>query len=131
MEVTNEDYLKNRIKVEKEYTLWDTEMEDNITPDMLISRIERVKNSILSNCLCTDESSMYLSIYGYCGGGKIIMYNEQWETIDEYERRLTKEESLRKSYLSTLKGKMRENFEDACRILEELKSERERDGKGC
>ena len=128
MEVTEKDYIENRVMVEYDHTLWDTYRDGNIALDTLLNRIYLAKKEILSEYQEVDEGAMYLDIYTYDGGAELDLYYERFETKDEYERRLVSEESSRQAYLGTLKHKMRENFDDACRILEELKEELQNKG---
>jgi len=53
--ITQEEYLKKRVKLAKEKTVWDVHHED-IDPDALISRINEVKEEILNGDGVDEES---------------------------------------------------------------------------
>ena len=119
--ITQEEYLKNRIKIEKDIEIWDTYIHERIKPDELISKLNRLKEEILNNGLEADDCSMYLDISHFDGGETIDLHWDQYETIDEYQKRLQNEEIARMNKFNSLKLNIENNFKDACNIIEMIK----------
>lgn len=127
MEVTQEEYLKNRIKIEKDVEIWDTYLHEHALPDVLISKLNKLKEEILNNGLEADPVSMYLDISHFDGGETIDLHWYQYETIEEYEKRLHNQEVEKKNRFNRLKLNIEDNFEDACRIIEMIKLKKNKD----
>ena len=121
MEITQEEYLKNRIKIEKDAEIWDTYLHERILPEVLISKLNKLKEEILNNGLEPDPISMYLDISHFDGGETIDLHWYQYETIEEYKKRLHNEEIAKKNKFAHLQSTIEDNFEDACRIIEAIK----------
>lgn len=119
--ITQEEYLKNRIKIEKDIEIWDTYIHERIKPDELITKLNRLKEEILNNGLEADDCSMYLDISTFDGGETIDLHWNQYETIDEYQKRLQNEEIARRNKFNSLKLDIENNFKDACNIIEMIK----------
>jgi hypothetical protein len=118
--ITQEEYLKNRIKLSKEKTVWNTYRE-NIDPDALISRINDVKEEIMSSG-GVDEDSLKMYI---CTSDpdypSIEMEYEQWESMEEYEQRLVDYEERRKTELINLQFAILCRFDEVCEFVDTVR----------
>ena len=122
--VTQEEYLKNRIILQKEKTVWNLHNE-NIDPDALISRINEVKEEILNSAGVDEESiQMYIdaSDEDY---SSIEMEYRQWESMEEYEQRLADYEERRKTELTKLKLAIMARFDEVCEFVDSVRKIKE------
>ncbi len=127
IEITDKDYQENRIKIYKEKTIWDTYTEENISPDDLIARINEAKNEILNNGLEADEGTIYLEIYHYDDGLELLNLNwKQFEIKSEYVKRILSEKSSYDCKIARLTEEIENNFEEACKIVEKMKKDKEK-----
>lgn len=134
--VTQEEYLKNKIKRSKEKTVWDSYIE-NIDPDALISRINEVREEII-NSGGVDEDSIKMYINASDPDyPSIEMEYEQWESMEEYEQRLADYEERRKIELRNLQFAIMGRFDEVCEFVDtvrenekKLKEKRENDKSG-
>jgi hypothetical protein len=118
--ITQEEYLKNRIKLSKEKTVWDSYVE-NIDPDALISRINKVKEEIMSSAVADKDSlKMYIST-GDPDYPSIEMEYKQWESMEEYEQRLVDYEERRKTDLKNLKLAIMGRFDEVCEFVDSVR----------
>ena len=129
MNVTDKEYQEKRIKITKEKTIWDTYTEENISPDDLIARINQAKDEILNNGLGVDEDSMFLDTYRYDIGAELNLNWMQFETIEEYKKRIIYKKQCEEIAYNALKDKVENNFEAVCRMIEEIKQERSNGNK--
>ena len=118
--ITQEEYLKNRIKLQKEKTVWNVHHE-NIDPDALISRINEVKEEIM-NSAGVDEESIEMCINASDEEyPSIEMEYEQWESMEEYEQRLVDYEERRKTELMYLKFSIMGRFDEVCEFVDTVR----------
>lgn len=118
--ITQEEYLKNRIKLKKEKTVWNVHHEC-IDPDALISRIKDVKEEIL-NSAGVDEESIEMCINASDEDyPSIEMEYEQWESMDEYEQRLVDYEERRKTELMNLQFAIMGRFDEVCEFVDTVR----------
>lgn len=118
--ITQEEYLKNRIKLSKDKTVWNVHHE-NIDPDALISRINEVKEEIM-NSAGVDEESIQMCINASDEDyPSIEMEYEQWESMEEYEQRLADYEDRRKTELLHLKFSIMGHFEEVCEFVDTVR----------
>ncbi len=118
--ITQEEYLKNRIKLSKEKTVWDSYIE-NIDPDVLISRINEVKEEIMSSAgVDKDSLKMYIST-GDPDYPSIEMEYKQWESMEEYEQRLVDYEERRKTELMHLQFAIMGRFDEVCEFVDTVR----------
>jgi len=118
--ITQEEYLKNRIKLSKEKTVWDSYVE-NIDPDALISRINEVKEEIMSSA-GVDKGSlkMYISTVDI-DYPSIEMEYKQLESMEEYEQRLVDYEERRKIELMNLQLAIMGRFDEVCEFVDTVR----------
>ncbi|MEE3385212.1 MAG: hypothetical protein VZR36_09040 [Prevotella sp.] len=118
--ITQEEYLKNRIKLQKEKTVWNVHHE-NIDPDALISRINEVKEEIM-NSAGVDEESIEMCINASDEEyPSIEMEYEQWESMEEYEQRLVDDEERRKARLMHLQLAIMGHFDEVCEFVDTVR----------
>lgn len=118
--ITQEEYLKNRIKLSKEKTVWNVHHEC-IDPDALISRINEVKEEIM-NSAGVDKESIEMCINASDEDyPSIEMEYEQWESMDEYEQRLVDYEERRKTELKNLKLAIMGRFDEVCEFVDSVR----------
>lgn len=133
--VTQEEYLKNRIKLSKEKTVWNVHHEC-IDPDALISRINEVKEEIM-NSAGVDKESIKMCINASDEDyPSIEMEYKQWESMEEYEQRLVDYEERRKTELMHLQFSIMGYFDEVCEFVDtvrenqrKLKEKREDESK--
>ena len=118
--ITQEEYFKKRIKLLKEKTVWDVNHED-IDPDALISRINEVKEEIMSSAGVDGESiKMYINASDEdCPS--IEMTYKQWESMDEYKQRLADYEERRKTELMNLQFAIMGRFDEVCEFVDTVR----------
>jgi len=118
--ITQEEYLKNRIKLQKEKTVWNVHHE-NIDPDALISRINEVKEEIMNSAGVDEESiQMYINASDE-EYPSIEMEYEQWESMEEYEQRLVDDEERRKARLMHLQLAIMGHFDEVCEFVDTVR----------
>ena len=123
--VTQEEYLKNRIKLSKEKTVWDVHHED-IDPDALISRINEVKEEIMNSAgVDADSIKMYINASDE-DYPSIEMEYKQWESMEEYEQRLVDYEERRKTELMNLKLAIMGRFDEVCEFVDSVRKIKEK-----
>lgn len=118
--ITQEEYLKKRIKLSKEKTVWDVQHED-IDPDALISRINEVKEEIMNSAgVDADSIKMYINASDE-DYPSIEMEYKQWESMEEYEQRLVDYEERRKTELMKLKLAIMGRFDEVCEFVDTVR----------
>lgn len=118
--VTQEEYLKKRVKLAKEKTVWDVHHED-IDPDALISRINEVKDEILNGAGVDEDSiKMYIDVSDP-DYPSIEMEYKQWESMEEYGQRLADYEERRKTDLTKLKSAIMGRFDEVCEFVDSVR----------
>lgn len=118
--MTQEEYLKNRIKLSKEKTVWDSYIE-NIDPDALISRINEVKEEIMNSGGVDEESIKMYICTSDPDYPSIEMEYKQWESMDEYEQRLVDYEDRRKIELRNLQFAIMGRFDEVCKFVDTVR----------
>ena len=118
--ITQEEYLKNRIKLSKEKTVWNVHHEC-IDPDALISRINEVKEEIMNSGGVDEESiQMYINASDE-DYPSIEMEYEQWESMEEYEQRLVDYKERRKTELMNLQFAIMGRFDEVCEFVDTVR----------
>lgn len=118
--ITQEEYLKNRIILQKEKTVWNVHHEC-IDPDALISRIKDVKEEIMSGAGVDEESiQMYINASDE-DYPSIEMEYEQWESMEEYEQRLVDYKERRKTELMNLQFAIMCRFDEVCEFVDTVR----------
>lgn len=109
--VTQEEYLKNRQKKSMVVTIWDAGYQDDISHDELIERIKKNKENLLRNGMGVEESSIVINICNTDEDYPQLDINwEQWETMDEYEKRKEREQIYHDNRIRHLQIEISSNF---------------------
>lgn len=125
--VTQEEYLKNRQKKSMVVTIWDAGYQDDISPDELIERIKKNKENLLRNGMGVEESSIVINICNTDEDYPQLDINwEQWETMDEYEKRKEREQIYHDNRIRHLQIEISSNFEEAAAYVDLLRKKKER-----
>lgn len=120
--VTQEEYLKNRQKKSMVVTIWDAGYQDDISPDELIERIKKNKENLLRNGMGVEESSIVINICNTDEDYPQLDINwEQWETMDEYEKRKEREQIYHDNRIRHLQIEISSNFEEAAAYVDLLR----------
>ena len=122
--VTQEEYLKNRIKLSKEETVWTSYDDEPISPENLVFEITKVTEKILDNG-GVDANSLKVYI-DQCDRDypSIDITYDRWETMEEYEERMGWEDTQHKRDLQKLKFAIARHFDEACEYVEEIRKKR-------
>lgn len=121
MNVTQEEYLKNRCKVEDEIQIIEVDEDDedsSIRIDELINRLEEIKSE-KNNIDFESEETRFIT----CDEGLYLAY-QRWETFSEYCKRKKTIEKVRMVHRVKLKQDIKLNFDTACKIIEEIRKEK-------
>ena len=119
---TQEEYLKNRQKKSMVETIWDAGYQDDISPDELIERIKKNKENLLRNGMGVEESSIVINICNTDEDYPQLDINwEQWETMDEYEKRKEREQIYHDNRIRRLQIEISSNFEEAAAYVDLLR----------
>ena len=125
--VTQEEYLKNRQKKSMVVTIWDAGYQEDISPDELIERIKKNKENLLRNGMGVEESSIVINICNADEDYPELDINwEQWETMDEYEKRKEREQIYYDNKIRRLQIEISSNFEEAAAYVDLLRKKKER-----
>lgn len=120
--VTQEEYLKNRKKVSMVETIWNAGYQDDISPDELIERIKKNKENVLRNGMGVEENSIVINICNADEDYPQLDINwEQWETMEEYERRKEREQIYHDSRIRRLQIEISSNFDEAAAYVDLLR----------
>lgn len=120
--VTQEEYLKNRQKKSMVVTIWDAGYQDDISPDELIERIKKNKENLLRNGMGVEESSIVINICNADEDYPQLDINwEQWETMEEYEKRKEREQIYHDNRIRRLQIEISSNFEEAAAYVDLLR----------
>jgi len=121
MNVTQEEYLENRCKVEDEIQIIEVDEDDedsSIRIDELINRLEEIKSE-KNNIDFESEETRFIT----CDEGLYLAY-QRWETFSEYCKRKKNREKVQMVHREKLKRDIKLNFNTACEIIEEIRKER-------
>lgn len=121
MNVTQEEYLENRCKIEDEIQIIEVDEDDedsSIRIDELINRLEEIKSE-KNNIDFESEETRFIT----CDEGLYLAY-QRWETFSEYCKRKKNREKLQMVHREKLKRDIKLNFNTACEIIEEIRKER-------
>lgn len=120
--VTQEEYLKNRQKKSMVVTIWDAGYQEDISPDELIERIKKNKENLLRNGMGVEESSIVINICNADEDYPQLDINwEQWETMEEYEKRKEREQIYHDNKIRRLQIEISSNFEEAAAYVDLLR----------
>ena len=125
--ITQEEYLKNRIKLSKEETVWTSYDDEPISPENLVFEITKATEKILDNG-GVDANSLKVYI-DQCDRDypSIDITYDKWETMEEYEERMGWEETQHKRDLQKLKFAIARHFDEACEYVNEIREKRKED----
>lgn len=125
--VTQEEYLKNRIKLSKEETVWTSYDDEPISPENLVFEITKATEKILDNG-GVDANSLKVYI-DQCDRDypSIDITYDRWETMEEYEERMGWEDARNKHDLQKLKFAIARHFDEACEYVNEIREKRKED----
>lgn len=121
MNVTQEEYLENRCKIEDEIQIIEVDEDDedsSIRIDELINRLEEIKSE-KNNIDFESEETRFIT----CDEGLYLAY-QRWETFSEYCKRKKNREKVQMVHREKLKRDIKLNFNTACEIIEEIRKER-------
>lgn len=121
MNVTQEEYLENRCKIEDEIQIIEVDEDDedsSIRIDELINRLEEIKSE-KNNIDFESEETRFIT----CDEGLYLAY-QRWETFSEYCKRKKNREKVQMVHREKLKRDIKLNFNTACEIIEEIRNER-------
>ena len=128
--VTQEEYLKNRQKKSMVVTIWDAGYQEDISPDELIERIKKNKENLLRNGMGVEESSIVINICNADEDYPELDINwEQWETMDEYEKRKEREQIYHDNKIRRLQVEISSNFEEAAAYVDLLRKKKKERNK--
>jgi len=123
--VSQEEYLKNRIKLSKGETVWTSYDDEPISPENLVFEITKATEKILESG-GVDENSLKTYIEQSDEDCLSIVINYyRWETMEEYEERMGWEDTQHKRDLQKLKFAIARHFDEACEYINEIKKARE------
>lgn len=127
--ITQEEYLKNRIKLSKEETVWTSYDDEPISPENLVFEITKATEKILDNG-GVDANSLKVYI-DQCDRDypSIDITYDKWETMEEYEERMGWEETQHKRDLQKLKFAIARHFDEACEYVNEIREKRKEEEK--
>jgi hypothetical protein len=125
--ITQEEYLKNRIKLSKEETVWTSYDDEPISPENLVFEITKATEKILDNG-GVDANSLKVYI-DQCDRDypSIDITYDRWETMEEYEERMDWEEAQNRHDLQKLKFAIARHFDEACEYVNEIREKRKED----
>ena len=121
MNVTQEEYLENRCKIEDEIQIIEVDEDDedsSIRIDELINCLEEIKSE-KNNIDFESEETRFIT----CDEGLYLAY-QRWETFSEYCKRKKNREKVQMVHREKLKRDIKLNFNTACEIIEEIRKER-------
>ena len=128
--ITQEEYLKNRIKLSKEETVWTSYDDEPISPENLVFEITKATEKILDNGgVDANSLKVYIDQCDRDYPSMDITY-DRWETMEEYEERMGWEETQHKHDLQKLKFAIARHFDEACEYVNEIREKRENDKSG-
>jgi len=123
--VTQEEYLKNRIKLSKEETVWVSYDDEPISPKNLVFEITKVTEKILDNGGVDANSLKTYIDQSDRDYPSIIIGYYRWETMEEYEQRMEWNETQHKREMHKLKLAIASHFDEAWEYVNEIKKVRE------
>lgn len=123
--VTQEEYLKNRIKLSKEETVWVSYDDEPISPENLVFEITKATEKILDNGGVDANSLKTYIDQSDRDYPSIVINYYRWETMEEYEERMGWEDTQHKRDLQKLKFVIARHFDEAWEYVNEIKKARE------
>lgn len=127
--ITQEEYLKNRIKLSKEETVWVSYNDEPISPENLVFDITKVTEKILDNGGVDANSLKTYIDQSDDDCSSIVIHYYRWETMEEYEQRMGWEDTQHKRDLQKLKFAIARHFDEACEYVEEIRKKRKEEEK--
>ena len=124
--ITQEEYLKNRIKLPKEETVWTSYDDEPISPENLVFELTKTTEKILNNGGVDANSLKTYIDQSDRDYPSIVINYYRWETMEEYEQRMEWEDTQRRRDLQLAIAR---HFDEACEYVNEIRERRKEEEK--